>query len=124
MKLYHLLLLAPLCACASIVDGTSQEITLNTSPKGADCELMRETIPIGRINPTPGTVVVKKTKHDITINCTKKGYEDTSFFLKSGSQDSTWGNIAAGGGIGWAIDSASGADNYYESPVNITLPKK
>ncbi len=26
-----------------------------------------------------------------------------------------------GGGIGWAIDSASGADNKYTSPVNITL---
>jgi hypothetical protein len=26
-----------------------------------------------------------------------------------------------GGGIGWAVDSASRADNKYESPVNITL---
>lgn len=33
----------------------------------------------------------------------------------------TFGNIVLGGGIGWAIDSASGADNKYTSPVNITL---
>ncbi|MFN4088863.1 MAG: hypothetical protein ACK4QW_07435 [Alphaproteobacteria bacterium] len=31
------------------------------------------------------------------------------------------GNIILGGGIGWAIDSASGADNKYTSPVNMTL---
>ena len=30
-------------------------------------------------------------------------------------------NIILGGGIGWAIDSASGADNKYTSPVNLTL---
>jgi len=30
-------------------------------------------------------------------------------------------NIILGGGIGWAIDSASGADNKYESPITITL---
>jgi hypothetical protein len=26
-----------------------------------------------------------------------------------------------GGLVGWGIDSASGADNYYQSPVNLTL---
>ena len=29
--------------------------------------------------------------------------------------------IILGGGIGWAIDSARGADNKYDSPINITL---
>jgi hypothetical protein len=33
----------------------------------------------------------------------------------------TFGNIVLGRAIGWAIDSASGADNKYESPVNLTL---
>ena len=124
MRLSALLLLLPLCACASIIDGSSQQITINTSPESADCELVRQDLPIGRINPPPGRVVIKKTKHDIIVTCKKSGYETTKHFLKSGSQDATWGNIVAGGGIGWAIDSASGADNYYETPVNISLPKK
>jgi hypothetical protein len=33
----------------------------------------------------------------------------------------TFGNIAIGGLIGWGIDSAVGADNKYDSPMNITL---
>jgi hypothetical protein len=31
------------------------------------------------------------------------------------------GNIVLWGGIGWAIDSALGADNKYGKPVNMTL---
>lgn len=75
-------------ACSSIVEGTSQEIAISTSPSGADCALEREGITIARVNPTPGA---------------------------------TFGNIILGGGVGWIIDSASGADNKYTSPVNIPL---
>ena len=113
-----------LSACSSIVEGTSQEIVVNTIPEGADCSLEREGISIGRINPTPGAVTIKKTKHDITIVCKKRGYETASYFNKSDVAGATVGNIILGGGIGWAIDSASGADNKYTSPVNITMPKK
>lgn len=115
-------LLSP--ACASIVDGSSQEFVINTTPEGADCAINREGITIGRVNPTPGGVTIKKTKHDITVVCNKQGYEETKYFSNSGSQGSTWGNIILGGGIGWAVDSANGSDNKYDSPVNITLPKK
>jgi hypothetical protein len=44
---------------------------------------------------------------------------------KSGNAKATLGNILLGGVVGWGIDSATGADNKYTSPVNITLiPKK
>ena len=113
-----------LSACSSIVEGTSQELVINTAPEGANCALEREGQTIGRVNPTPGGITVKKTKHDITVVCTKAGYEKTSFFNKSDVAGATVGNIILGGGIGWAIDSASGADNKYTTPMNITLPKK
>ncbi len=108
-------------ACSSIVEGTSQEIVVNTNPSGASCELVREGAPIGRVAQTPGTVLIKKTKHDMTINCTKDGYQVATYMNKSDVAGATFGNIILGGGIGWAIDSASGADNKYTSPVNITL---
>ena len=110
-----------LSGCASVIEGTSQEIAINTNLPGADCALHRETVVIGRVNPTPGAVTIKKTKHDITIFCNKAGYQEASFFNNSGAAGATFGNIVLGGGIGWAIDSASGADNKYESPVNISL---
>jgi hypothetical protein len=113
--------LLTVAACASIIEGTNQTITLNTNPPGADCALTREAVVIGRIAPTPGSVVIQKTKHDITITCAKEGYQEATYLNHSGAAGATFGNIVLGGGIGWAIDSASGADNKYDSPVNITL---
>ncbi len=124
MRIIALVALVILTGCASIIEGTSQEIVVNTAPDGADCALMREGVAIGRVNPTPGAATIKKSKHDINIVCNKKGYQETTYFNKSDVAGATAGNIILGGGIGWAIDSASGADNKYTSPVNITLPKK
>ena len=65
--------------CASIVSGTSQNIYVNTTPEGADCKLYRENIVIARANPTPETVMVDKTKHDIVIKCKKNGYQESTY---------------------------------------------
>ena len=110
-----------LSACSSIVEGTSQEIVVNTNPAGAACDLLREGQRIARIDPTPGAATIQKTKHDITVECTLAGYQKASYFNKSDIAGATFGNIILGGGIGWAIDSASGADNKYTSPVNVSL---
>lgn len=106
--------------CASVIDGTSQQIALESNPPGAQCLLNRNGVVIGNIT-TPGAVLVKKTKHDIEVSCTKDGYQTSTSRLKSEIQGATWGNIILGGGIGWAIDSASGADNKYQDHVTVTL---
>lgn len=113
-----------LSACSSIIEGTSQEIVINTTPSAANCSLMREGISIARVDPTPGAATIKKTKHDMTIVCNKSGYQEATFFNKSDVAGATIGNLLLGGGIGWAIDSASGADNKYTTPVNITMVPK
>lgn len=118
-----LLCLLMLPACATIVEGSSQEVMVNTTPEGASCALNRGGQTIARIDPTPGAATIKKTKYDMTIVCNKKGYEQATYLNHSGSENATFGNIVLGGGIGWAIDSANGSDNHYDSPVNITLPK-
>jgi hypothetical protein len=71
--------------CASIVEGTSQEITINTNPAGASCVLMREGQPIGSVNPTPGTVLIKKTKYDLTIVCDRSGFDQATHWLLAAS---------------------------------------
>ncbi|MFY9286972.1 MAG: hypothetical protein WAO98_00565 [Alphaproteobacteria bacterium] len=113
-----------LVGCSSIIEGRSQEIMINTNPDNASCNLKRKDQSLGTINPTPGSIYIEKTKYDIMITCKKKGYEDATYLNHSGAAGATVGNIILGGGIGWAIDSASGADNKYDSPVNITLSKK
>jgi hypothetical protein len=107
--------------CSSIIEGTSQEILVNTNPPGANCEFLREGNVIARVAETPGGVTIKKTKHDITLKCSKSGYGEATYLNHSGAAGATFGNIILGGGIGWAIDSASGADNKYDGVVNMTL---
>ena len=67
---------------------------------------------------------MKKTKYDITIVCDRPGFDQATYIDHSGAAGATFGNIVVGGGIGWAIDSASGADNKYDSPVNLTMVPK
>lgn len=113
-----------LSACSSVIEGTSQTLFINTNPAGATCTLNRNGEVIGRVSDTPNSIVVQKTKHNINVVCSKEGYEDATYFNKSDAAGATFGNIILGGGIGWAIDSASGADNKYTSPMNITLLPK
>lgn len=113
-------------ACSSIVQGTDQDIAINTNPVGASCVLEREGEKIGELAASPGSVTVSKTKHDITITCDKDGYQTATYINDSGWES---GSGAAGIaldviltlGVSSAIDSATGADNKYESPVNITM---
>lgn len=118
-----------MAGCASMTSGTSQTITVNTTPAGAECEFLRQGISIGSIASTPGSLVVRRSKHDITINCSKDGYEDASFYNNSGLAAAVGANIAVDvlltAGLSSIIDSAQGADNEYESMVTLTLrPEK
>lgn len=110
--------------CAAIFDGTSQQISVNTNPTEARCKFLRLGAPIAEISSTPGAATVPKTKNDITIVCAKPGYTDATYLNKSGIAGATFANVLGGvitGGIAWAIDSSSGADNKYDSQVNMTL---
>lgn len=113
--------LAALVGCSSIIEGTSQDIALNTNPAGANCGIYRQGLRIAEVTNTPGSALVKKTKYDITVLCIKDGYQQATYMNHSGSAGATFGNIVAGGLIGWGIDSASGADNKYDGTVNLTL---
>jgi len=111
-------------ACSTIVDGTSQEIVINTNPSGADCEIERKGTNVAIVSSTPGTALVSKTKDDILITCRKEGFYETTIRNKSRTTWGTLGNVLLGGAVGWGIDSATGADNKYYSPVNIELKPK
>ncbi|HTH17131.1 MAG TPA: hypothetical protein VL974_10790 [Magnetospirillum sp.] len=109
--------------CSSVIEGRSQTIAFNTNPVGATCILTRNGLTIGNVQ-TPGGIVIEKTKHNIQVVCSKEGYEDSTAMLKSGVAGATFGNIILGGVVGWAVDSASGADNKYDDIVNVTLNRK
>jgi hypothetical protein len=118
-----------LAGCGTITQGTSQNITITSTPPGGHCDLTRKGEHVATLDTTPGTVKVDKTKNDILLTCKLTGYQDASANLESGYGAGTFGNIILGGGIGWAIDSATGADNKYPSsaavqfiPAGVTPP--
>ena len=106
--------------CASIMSGTEQEIAMHTTPEGAECVLSREGKELRRVV-TPETVKVNKLKHDIFVKCNLEGFHESKAHVNSGIQGSVFGNIILSGGIGWAVDSARGADNRYADYVFITM---
>ena len=115
------LVLVFLTGCATILSGRTQTVTIQTNPPGAACEMTCNGKVIGNVNPTPGAMMVQKTKHPISIVCKKPGYQDATYNVASGSEGATFGNILAGGLIGWGVDSATGADNKYAEVNTITL---
>lgn len=132
MKLIQALGLTALAAttfgCATAFEGTSQEINVVTNPAGASCIFERQGQNIATIPSTPALTLVRKSKYDITVKCNKAGYEEATYLNHSGVTATIAGNIAADilltGGLSSIVDSASGADNKYDSVVNITLASK
>jgi hypothetical protein len=114
-----------LAGCATVFEGTSQEITVNTNPSGASCIFTRQGVTIGTIPSTPALLSVQKRKYDIMIVCNKPGYAQASYLNHSGVSAAIAGNVAADiiltAGLSSIVDSADGADNKYDSAVNITL---
>ncbi len=111
-------------SCAAIFSGTTQQISVNTNPAGASCKFLRKGAPIAEIGSTPGAATIQKTKDDINIACSKAGYSDSNYINHSGVAGATYADILGGvltGGIAWAVDSSSGADNHYDNQVNMTL---
>jgi hypothetical protein len=114
-------LAAGLTGCGTITQGMSQDIAITSNPPGAHCDLTRKGEHVATLDKTPGSVKVDKTKNDIMLTCTKKGYQEASANLESGYGAGTFGNIILGGVIGWGIDSATGADNKYPSTATVNL---
>jgi len=104
--------------CASIVEGTTQDFAVNTTPKGgAKCTLTNSE---GTwYVTTPGNTRVHKTKHDLDITCTLDGYQTAHRTIESHFNGATAGNVIAGGIIGIGIDAATGANFNY--PADATL---
>lgn len=125
IKPLFLLALLPCASCVSVFEGTSQDISVNSTPVAATCVFEREGKSIGSLN-TPGTLTVRKSKYDITIKCDKPGYQQATYINKSGTSATIAANVAVDllltAGISSIVDSANGADNKYESVVNIMLP--
>lgn len=110
-------------ACATVTTGTTQSLSVITDPPGAACRLERGGSAIGIVNPTPGTVQVSRSMHDIQVQCRRPGYQPALATVSSQFEPLFLGNILIGGLIGMGIDIASGAGAYYEPSATIVLQR-
>jgi len=109
-----------LSGCATITQGTSQSVSVATSPEqGAQCTLTNSQG--AWYVTTPGSAVVHKTKSDLAVDCAKPGFMSGHLVAVSHFGGATFGNIIAGGLVGVGVDAASGANYSYESPLMVPL---
>lgn len=119
MKLYYVLPLLLLTACASMTSGTNQSLSVNTTPP-SDCSLSNDK---GTwYVTTPGTVTVNRAYGDMTVNC-KKGDLIATNIVKSSVKPILAGNIIWLWGIiiGVSIDMITGAAYDYPNPIKMPL---
>ena len=109
--------------CASITGSKNEPISLSTVCDGrpiveANCTLMNDKG--SWYVKTPGSVMIQKAYGDLAVDC-KKGDSAATTKFKSSSNGGVWGNILAGGIIGYAVDASSGAGFDYPSTMTVTL---
>lgn len=108
--------------CATIISGTSQVLTFQSNPSGAEVVINGTSIGV-----TPLTTTVAR-KNDTKVVIKKDGYKEQSFVLKQKLEPWFWGNIIFGGVIGSTTDGLSGAtveyspDQYYTTLEPVEPP--
>lgn len=124
MKIYRIAAVVALgmalTGCATIIEGTTQPVSVNTTPvQDAQCTLTNSQ---GTWYVTsPGSTTVHKTKTDLDVTCSKAGFQPGHVVAASHFGAMTAGNIIAGGVIGAGVDAASGANYHYDSPITVPL---
>ena len=102
--------------CATILDGSSQPLTFNSSPNGA-----RIYVNGMELGTTPLTMAVKRSKTTMIL-AKKDGYEDQQLALQTKTNFTFWGNIISGGFVGSTTDYFSDAMiEYSPNMYYITL---
>ena len=123
-SLLRIALLLPvmlLPACATILNGTSEDVAVSTSPSGAACAVDRAGARLGVVAQTPGSLHVEKSKNDLTVTCGKAGFQTAAVTRSPSFSLITLGNLVAGGAIGIGVDFATGANYYNASDIRLDL---
>lgn len=116
-------LVLPCIGCASITRGTTENISISSTPSGATAELSGLDNPTSCV--TPCVVAVKRSA-DITVTINKEGYEPqviplTKEIPGSGAAGFA-GNVLLGGLVGMGVDAATGAAlDHKPNPVIVTM---
>ena len=125
-KLLAIVSVVTITGCASIAGQRLQPISVQTiqdnkEVAGVGCTLMNDA---GKwFVTTPGSVTVHKSTGDLAVDCNIDTNTAGHETVVSKSNGAVWGNIIAGGGIGYIIDRNTGAGFDYPNSVTVVLRK-
>jgi len=108
--------------CATITEGTTQEIYVNIVPSVARCNAAEKGEVVGTYNPETMSFKVPKSKTDLFIACSAPGYKNSLIRLKS--EASAWGVVGALTLDFGVVDYATGALNKYPSTLQIVMERE
>jgi hypothetical protein len=116
-------LAAALGGCASVTRGTSENISISSTPSGAEATITGLEVPTACITPC---AIIAKRNADITVTFAKDGYQtevvELTKEIPGAGAAGFAGNILAGGLIGMGVDAATGAaQDHKPNPVIVTM---
>ena len=117
------LIAAPCVGCASVTRGTTENISIATTPAGATAEISGLEEPMACVTPC---VIQAKRNADISVSIHKDGYYAqtiplTKEIVGAGAAGFA-GNILAGGLVGMGVDAVTdAAKDHKPNPVIVTL---
>lgn len=107
---------AALSGCATVMNGTSQDIAFDSAPGGATVK-----VTTGATCMTPCKLELKRGK-DLRADFNKSGYKPAYVLVQSKLGGATFANVLAGGIVGAVVDGSNGASNHLSpNPVNVRL---
>ena len=125
IKVACLVTATQLVACASVSNGTTSSLKIETMAKdgkevtGANCELSNDSGTVTVV--TPGSAMVHRSSSDLRITCKKDGQPSGSASATSRVTGSMFGNILLGGGIGAIVDHSNGSAYNYPEWMKIIM---
>ena len=109
--------------CASVTRGTTENISISSTPSGVEAVVTGLEVPTTCTTPC---AIVAKRSADITVTFQKEGYESQTVQLTkevSGTGAAGFaGNLLAGGVVGMGVDAVTGAaTDHKPNPVIVTM---
>lgn len=117
---------AALTGCASIVSGTHQKVSFNSTPSDARITITDQLGNVVYSGVTPNEVKLKRGSgfmrpQHYSVKFEKDGFATKDVMLASGPNGWVFGNILIGGVVGILIDGGTGA-MFAVSSKTVTVP--
>jgi hypothetical protein len=110
--------------CASVTGTSVQPISVTAVCGGS--KVLRDATCIAMNDKgqwfvtSPGSIMIQKSFGDLSVSC-RQGESYGSLIVKSSSNSNVWGNVLAGGLIGYAVDAGSGAGFNYPNMISVPM---